>query len=255
MFVGECFWEHPPTPAEIAAAWPGITAEDHYDLPGLIDLAIMAGFRPEWIETASLEEWDDFESGSMADAEEWLADHHGSPAGRRDQEDGRRPPVRLAPRIPRAPGSGLPHPYSAAVTPQARRSARSAARLGYTRPVAHTAHPGLAPAASPRHDPISTSSTWLAEIRWNPAPLADIKHGVRGIRAVVLRARQPRRGVHRVRPGRVPFAAARGPGTARLAGGRRGRAAGHPAAHLPAVGAGQAGAAGLREDRAGERLP
>jgi hypothetical protein len=79
VFVGECFWEHPPTPAEIAAAWPGITAEDHYDLPGLIDLAIMAGFRPEWIETASLEEWDDFESGSMADAEEWLADHHDHP--------------------------------------------------------------------------------------------------------------------------------------------------------------------------------
>ena len=64
MFVGECFWEHPPTPAEIAAAWPGITAEDHYDLPELIDLAIMGG---------------DFESGSMADAEEWLADHHDHP--------------------------------------------------------------------------------------------------------------------------------------------------------------------------------
>jgi SAM-dependent methyltransferase len=79
VFVGECFWENPPTPAEIAAAWPGITAEDHYDLPGLIDLAIMAGFRPEWVETASLEEWDDFESGSMADAEEWLADHHDHP--------------------------------------------------------------------------------------------------------------------------------------------------------------------------------
>ena len=79
MFVGECFWEHPPTPAEIAAVWPGITAEDHYDLPGLIDLAIRAGFRPEWIETASLEEWDDFESGFMADAEEWLAGHQDHP--------------------------------------------------------------------------------------------------------------------------------------------------------------------------------
>src|SRR5580692_4473973 len=41
-----------------------------------------------------------------------------SPAGRRDQEDGRRPPVRLAPRLPRTPGSGLPHAYPAAVTPR-----------------------------------------------------------------------------------------------------------------------------------------
>ncbi len=79
VFVGECFWEHPPTPAEIAAAWPGITAEDHYDLTGLIDLAIIAGFRPEWIETASLEEWDDFESGVGADVEEWLASHPDHP--------------------------------------------------------------------------------------------------------------------------------------------------------------------------------
>jgi SAM-dependent methyltransferase len=73
VLLGECFWEHPPTPAEIAAMWPGITAGNHYDLAGLTDRAISAGFRPEWIETASLEEWDDFESGFMADVEEWLA--------------------------------------------------------------------------------------------------------------------------------------------------------------------------------------
>jgi hypothetical protein len=35
--------------------------------------------RPEWIETASLEEWDDFESGYMADVEEWLANHQDHP--------------------------------------------------------------------------------------------------------------------------------------------------------------------------------
>jgi SAM-dependent methyltransferase len=79
VLLGECFWEHPPTPAEIAAMWPGITAEDHYDLGGLVDLAISAGFRPEWIETASLEEWDDFESGLGADVEEWLAGHPDHP--------------------------------------------------------------------------------------------------------------------------------------------------------------------------------
>ena len=73
VFLGEGFWERPPAPAEIAAMWPGITAGDHYDLAGLVDQAVRAGFRPEWIETASLAEWDDFESGYMADVEEWLA--------------------------------------------------------------------------------------------------------------------------------------------------------------------------------------
>jgi cyclopropane fatty-acyl-phospholipid synthase-like methyltransferase len=79
VLLGEIFWEHPPSPAEIAAMWPGITAEDHYDLAGLVDQAISAGFRPEWIETASLEEWDDFESGVAADVEEWLAAHPDHP--------------------------------------------------------------------------------------------------------------------------------------------------------------------------------
>jgi SAM-dependent methyltransferase len=79
VFLGECFWEHPPTPAELAAVWSGITAEDHYDLATLVERAISARFRPEWIETASLQEWDDFESGYMADVEEWLAGHHDHP--------------------------------------------------------------------------------------------------------------------------------------------------------------------------------
>jgi SAM-dependent methyltransferase len=71
---------HPrPQRGQAAAAHPGRAARATPDLPGLIDLAITAGFRPKWIETASLEEWDDFESGSMADAEEWLADHHDHP--------------------------------------------------------------------------------------------------------------------------------------------------------------------------------
>jgi hypothetical protein len=79
VLLGECFWEHPPSPAEIAAMWPGIAAGNYCDLAGLADLAISAGFRPEWIETASLEEWDDFESGYMADVEEWLAGHQDHP--------------------------------------------------------------------------------------------------------------------------------------------------------------------------------
>ena len=79
VLLGEGFWEHPPTAAEIAAMWPGMTAEDHFDLAGLVEVAVSAGFRPEWIEAASLEEWDDFESGVGADVEEWLANHQDHP--------------------------------------------------------------------------------------------------------------------------------------------------------------------------------
>ena len=79
VLLGEGFWEHPPSPAEIAAMWPGTTAGEYRDLAGLIGLAVSAGFRPEWIETANLEEWDDFESGVAADTEEWLASHPGHP--------------------------------------------------------------------------------------------------------------------------------------------------------------------------------
>ena len=79
VLLGEGFWEYPPSPERIAAMWPGITAGDHYDLAGLTSLAVSAGFRPEWIETASLEEWDDFESGVGADVEEWLAGHQDHP--------------------------------------------------------------------------------------------------------------------------------------------------------------------------------
>ena len=47
------------------------------DLASLTDLAVSAGFRPAWIETATLEEWEEFESGYQCDEEEWLAAHPG----------------------------------------------------------------------------------------------------------------------------------------------------------------------------------
>jgi hypothetical protein len=59
--------------------WPGTTAGEFGDLAGLADLAVGAGFRPAWIETATLEEWEDFESGYQCDEEEWLAAHPGHP--------------------------------------------------------------------------------------------------------------------------------------------------------------------------------
>jgi cyclopropane fatty-acyl-phospholipid synthase-like methyltransferase len=73
VLLAEGFWERPPTPAELAASWPGATAADHVDLPALVDTAVASGFRPAWIETASREEWEDFESGYQSATEHWLA--------------------------------------------------------------------------------------------------------------------------------------------------------------------------------------
>jgi cyclopropane fatty-acyl-phospholipid synthase-like methyltransferase len=79
VLLGEGFWQRPPTTAELAAMWPGMTARDLFDLAQIGDLAVQAGFRPAWIETASEQEWEEFESGYQADQEEWLAAHPDHP--------------------------------------------------------------------------------------------------------------------------------------------------------------------------------
>jgi SAM-dependent methyltransferase len=79
VLLGEGIWEHPPTAAELSAMWPGTAAGELLDLASLVDVAVDAGFRPAWIETASPQEWEEFESGYQADEEEWLAAHPGHP--------------------------------------------------------------------------------------------------------------------------------------------------------------------------------
>jgi SAM-dependent methyltransferase len=79
VLLGEGIWEHPPTDAELAAMWPGTAAGELLDLASLVDVAVGAGFRPAWIETASPQEWEEFESGYQAGQEEWLAGHPGHP--------------------------------------------------------------------------------------------------------------------------------------------------------------------------------
>ncbi|MGW5130612.1 SAM-dependent methyltransferase [Streptomyces sp. NPDC004135] len=79
VLLGEGFWQRTPTDAELSRMWPGAAATDHPGLPGLIELVIAAGFRPEWTETASLDEWEQFESAYLADTEVWLAEHPGHP--------------------------------------------------------------------------------------------------------------------------------------------------------------------------------
>ena len=75
VLFGDGFWQRPPTEAELAAMWPGTTAEELPDLAQIADLAVAAGFRPAWIETATETEWEEFESAYQADEEEWLAAH------------------------------------------------------------------------------------------------------------------------------------------------------------------------------------
>ncbi|MFJ8667582.1 SAM-dependent methyltransferase [Streptomyces sp. NPDC093600] len=92
VVLGEGFWERTPTDEELAAMWPGARADDHLPLAGLVDLAIEAGFRPAWIETASREEWEEFESAYRHDTELWLAAHpeHPLAAETRDHVDRQR---------------------------------------------------------------------------------------------------------------------------------------------------------------------
>ncbi|MER5525085.1 class I SAM-dependent methyltransferase [Streptomyces sp. NPDC002677] len=79
VLLGEGFWQRTPTEAELSGMWPGASTADHHDLATLVDLAVAAGFRPEWTETASLAEWEEFESAYQADQEVWLAANPGHP--------------------------------------------------------------------------------------------------------------------------------------------------------------------------------
>ncbi|MFJ8634919.1 SAM-dependent methyltransferase [Streptomyces sp. NPDC093568] len=86
VLLGEGFWQRTPTVGELGGMWPGAGASDHHDLATLLDLAVEAGFRPEWTETASLDEWEEFESAYQADAEVWLAQHPGHPLAEETRE-------------------------------------------------------------------------------------------------------------------------------------------------------------------------
>ncbi|MFI6874542.1 SAM-dependent methyltransferase [Streptomyces sp. NPDC050400] len=92
VVLGEGFWERTPTDEELAAMWPGAHEGDHLRLGGLVDLAVEAGFRPAWIESAGQEEWEEFESGYRHDTELWLATHpdHPQAAETRDRVDRQR---------------------------------------------------------------------------------------------------------------------------------------------------------------------
>jgi cyclopropane fatty-acyl-phospholipid synthase-like methyltransferase len=72
LVYGEGTWEE-RGPVDHTLVW-----DDMYALPsvaGLVDRAVETGFRPLWVETASTDELYAFESGYLADSEEWLLTH------------------------------------------------------------------------------------------------------------------------------------------------------------------------------------
>lgn len=72
VLFGAEIWDRTPTEQQLSAMWPGTTLGTCLFLPDVVDMAVETGFRPLRIETATLGEWDEFESGFAAGAEEWL---------------------------------------------------------------------------------------------------------------------------------------------------------------------------------------
>jgi cyclopropane fatty-acyl-phospholipid synthase-like methyltransferase len=72
MLFGAEIWDRTPTERELTAMWPDTDLDTCLYLPDVIDAAVAAGFRPLRIQTATRGEWEEFESGYAATAEEWL---------------------------------------------------------------------------------------------------------------------------------------------------------------------------------------
>jgi SAM-dependent methyltransferase len=79
LLFGAEIWDQVPTGQQLAAMWPGTSAETCLYLPDVVDAAVAAGFRPLRVETATRGEWDEFESGLAAGAEEWLLANRNHP--------------------------------------------------------------------------------------------------------------------------------------------------------------------------------
>jgi SAM-dependent methyltransferase len=77
LLFGTGFWTRQPGAAEAAAV--GMERDDLPALAELVDLAVSLGFRPLSVRTATCDEWEAFESGYLADWEEWLMDNPSHP--------------------------------------------------------------------------------------------------------------------------------------------------------------------------------
>jgi len=79
LLFGAEIWDRTPTRQELANMWPGMMLDACLHLADLVDTAVEAGFRPLRIETATRGEWEEFESGYAAGAEQWLLANPGHP--------------------------------------------------------------------------------------------------------------------------------------------------------------------------------
>ena len=92
LLFGEAVWEREPTEAELGRMWPDTRREECPLLPDLVEAGVEAGLRPLRIESVDQSEWDDFESGFLADWEQWLLANpgHERAAAIREQADAHR---------------------------------------------------------------------------------------------------------------------------------------------------------------------
>ncbi|WP_161962468.1 SAM-dependent methyltransferase [Nocardioides speluncae] len=73
VLYGDGIWSAAPTAA--AAAPLAGRLDEFVTLPELVELAVAAGFQPMQVHEATVDEWDEFESGFTAAYTRWLATH------------------------------------------------------------------------------------------------------------------------------------------------------------------------------------
>jgi SAM-dependent methyltransferase len=73
LLLGEGFWEQPPTPAALAGL--GAQPDELLALADLVDLCLECRYRLLGVSTATLAEWDSFESRYCSGRERWLSRH------------------------------------------------------------------------------------------------------------------------------------------------------------------------------------
>ncbi len=84
LLFGTGYWQRPPTVSE--AAGLGATPDELPDFATLVDTCVAAGFRPLDLQSANEDEWNAFESGYLADDEEFLMTRASDDARRRADE-------------------------------------------------------------------------------------------------------------------------------------------------------------------------
>jgi hypothetical protein len=87
LLLGDAFWERPPSPRSL-----DVIGEGFGTLAELVDLAMTCGYRLLSLATATLDEWDSFESRWCAGRERWLLanpDHPDAAETRRVVDDHR----------------------------------------------------------------------------------------------------------------------------------------------------------------------